>query len=130
MTEDKALEGYTAEGVDRKEELSLYCSQITLDPVWELLDEGTVNRGRNEIRLFSLPRPETVLLVLVSSLTNRRLGQVEEETVYLVLERGSVVLVRDHPARDWKDCGDHLVTVASCRKEMGKQRHREDNWPL
>lgn len=50
MTEDKALEGYTAEGVDRKEEeLSLFCSWITLDPVWGLLDEVTVSRGWNEI---------------------------------------------------------------------------------
>lgn len=75
MAEDKALDGYAAEGVGRKEEeLSLFCSQITLDPVWELLDEVTVNRVRNEIRLFSLPPPKTVLLILVNSFTNRRLG--------------------------------------------------------
>lgn len=37
--------------------------------------------------------------------------------------------MRDGPALDWKDCGDHLGIVASGRKEMRKPRHREDNWP-
>lgn len=52
VAEDKALDGYAAESVGRKEELSLFCSQVTLDPVWELLNEVTVNRVRNEIRIF------------------------------------------------------------------------------
>lgn len=128
MTEDKALEGYTAEGVDRKEEeLSLFCSQITLDPVWELLDAVTVNRGRNEIRLFFSASTKDCTFNSGKQPHKQTSGPGQGRNSLSGSGKG---FCQSWCAMDWKDCGDHLVIVASCQKEMRKQRHRRDNWPL
>lgn len=133
VAEDKALDGYAAEGVDRKEEeLSLFCSQITLDPLWELLDEVIVNRVRNEIRIFSLPPPTTILLILVSSFTNRHLGHCRARISLSGSGKGfcaiiplgtgwtveTILLWLHHVGRKWENRGTEKI-IGHCNAKQG-----------
>lgn len=125
----RALQGYMAEGVDtgRENNHALLAIRLPENPTWELLGEITVNWEQGmRSDCFSMPWPQIVLLILISSLPSRCPGHVKWEFIWfctgLLLSFCGII-------SGLKGLWTLLAPSGCIMLEMRKQRPREVNWP-